>query len=99
MRSYAMGQAGDFPLTLTPTGAVWTIPAGPATIRYTITAKDGVWHEVGERVVEGQPPDSVLRDDAQADRRQQLAALGRSRRTSLRGEYRDDPAEWLIGKA
>jgi hypothetical protein len=56
MRSYAMGQVGDFPLTLTPTGAVWTIPAGPATIRYTITAKDGVWHEVGERVVEGQPP-------------------------------------------
>ena len=56
MRSYAMGQAGDFPLTVTPSGAVWTIPAGPATIRYTITAKDGVWHEVGERVVEGPPP-------------------------------------------
>ena len=56
MRSYAMGQAGDFPMVLTPTGAVWTIPAGPATIRYTITAKDGVWHELGERVVEGQPP-------------------------------------------
>ncbi len=56
MRSYAMGQAGDFPMVLTPTGAVWTIPAGPATIRYTITAQDGVWHEVGERVVEGQPP-------------------------------------------
>ncbi|MFX8852434.1 hypothetical protein ABTM75_19045, partial [Acinetobacter baumannii] len=46
MRSYAMGRAGDFPMTLTPTGAVWTIPAGPATLRYTITAKDGVWHEV-----------------------------------------------------
>jgi hypothetical protein len=56
MRSYAMGQAGDFPLILTPDGAIWTIPAGPATIRYTITAKDGVWREVGERVVEGQPP-------------------------------------------
>jgi hypothetical protein len=56
MRSYAMGQAGDFPLTLTPNGAIWIIPAGPATIRYTITAKDGVWHEVGERVAEGQPP-------------------------------------------
>ena len=55
MRSYAMGQVGDFPVTLTPTGAVWTIPAGPATIRYTITAKDGVWHEIGERLVEGQP--------------------------------------------
>jgi hypothetical protein len=56
MRSYAMGQAGDFPLTVTPNGAIWTIVAGPATIRYTITAKDGVWHEVGERVVEGQAP-------------------------------------------
>jgi hypothetical protein len=56
MRSYAMGQVGDFPLTLTLTGAVWTIPAGPATIRYTISVKDGVWHEVGERVVEGRPP-------------------------------------------
>jgi hypothetical protein len=56
MRSYAMGQAGDFPLTVTPNGAIWTIAAGPATIRYTITAKDGVWREVGERVVEGQPP-------------------------------------------
>jgi hypothetical protein len=56
MRSYAMGQAGDFPLTVTPNGAIWTIAAGPATIRYTITAKDGVWHEVGERVVEGQAP-------------------------------------------
>ena len=56
MRSYAMGQAGDFPMTLTPTAAVWTIPAGPATLRYTITAQNGVWHEVGERVVEGQPP-------------------------------------------
>jgi hypothetical protein len=56
MRSYAMGQVGDFPMTLTEAGAVWTIPAGPATLRYTITAKDGVWHEVGERVVEGQPP-------------------------------------------
>ena len=56
MRSYAMGQVGDFPMTLIPDGAVWTIPAGPMTMRYTITAKDGVWREVGERVVEGQPP-------------------------------------------
>ena len=56
MRSYAMGQVGDFPLTVIPNGAVWTIPAGPATIRYTITTKDGVWHEVGERLVEGQAP-------------------------------------------
>jgi hypothetical protein len=57
LRSYALGRVGDFPMVLTPTGAVWTIPAGPATtIRYTITAKDGTWREVGERVVEGQAP-------------------------------------------
>lgn len=57
MRSYALGRVGDFPMVLTSTGAVWTIPAGPGmTIRYTITAKDGTWREVGERVAEGQPP-------------------------------------------
>lgn len=56
MRSYAMGQVGDFPLHLTATGAEWSIPAGPMTIRYTITHRDGVWHEVGERLMEGRPP-------------------------------------------
>ena len=50
-RSYAQGQAGTFPWTITPTGYAWEIPAGPAmTIRYDITLKDGTWHEVGSRV-------------------------------------------------
>lgn len=26
------------------------------TIRFSGTVKDGVWHEIGERVVEGQEP-------------------------------------------
>lgn len=53
MRSYAMGWAGDFPLTPTPDGFTWETPAGPATIRYTATVKDGTWHEHGERIAQG----------------------------------------------
>ena len=56
MRSYALGQAGDFALTPTADGFAWEIPAGPATIRYTATVEDGVWHEVGDRIVPGQEP-------------------------------------------
>jgi len=55
MRSYAMGQAGDFKLTPTADGYVWEIPAGPMTIRYTAVIKDGAWREVGERVMDGRP--------------------------------------------
>jgi len=61
MRSYAMGRAGDFDLSVKSDGFVWTIPAGPgATIRYTATIKDGTWREVGERVAEGQAPVQFL---------------------------------------
>lgn len=56
MRSYALGQAGDFALTPTADGFTWEIPAGPATIRYAATVEDGVWHEVGDRIVPGQEP-------------------------------------------
>lgn len=56
MRSYARGQSGDFELTPTDSGFVWTIPAGPMTIRYTATIRDGRWHEVGVREMPGQPP-------------------------------------------
>ncbi|MEQ1686188.1 MAG: DUF1579 domain-containing protein [Burkholderiaceae bacterium] len=55
-RSYAQGHSGDFPLEVRPDGFIWSIKAGPATLRYTATVKDGVWTEVGERIVEGQPP-------------------------------------------
>ena len=56
LRSYAMGQAGDFVLTPTEDGFVWEIPAGPMTIRYTATVKGGTWREVGDRVVPGREP-------------------------------------------
>lgn len=56
IRSYAMGQAGDFKMTLTADGYIWEIPAGPMTLRYTAVVKDGAWREIGERVVAGQAP-------------------------------------------
>ena len=52
LHSYAMGRAGDFPLTVLPDGYVWEVPAGPgAKIRYTATIGDGKWREVGDRIV------------------------------------------------
>ena len=54
--SYAQGYSGDFPLEVRPDGFTWSIKAGPATLRYTATVKDGVWVEIGERIVEGQAP-------------------------------------------
>jgi hypothetical protein len=56
LHSHAQGYVGDFELRLTSDGYVWEIPAGPATIRYTTVIKDGVWREVGDRVVSGQDP-------------------------------------------
>jgi hypothetical protein len=56
MRSYARGMQGDFALVPSADGYVWEIPAGPATIRYTATIKDGTWHEVGERIAAGKAP-------------------------------------------
>jgi hypothetical protein len=55
-RSHAQGYAGDFPVEVRPDGFTWTIPAGPAMLRYTATVRDGVWTEIGERIVEGKPP-------------------------------------------
>jgi hypothetical protein len=57
IRSYAQGQAGTFDLRLITDGYVWEIPAGPnAKIRFTATVKDNRWREVGELLVEDQPP-------------------------------------------
>lgn len=50
MRSHAMGMAGDYAVRTTADGFTWEIPAGPMTIRYTATIKDGTWHEVGDRI-------------------------------------------------
>lgn len=51
-----MGYAGDFALTLTPDGYSWDIPAGPMTIHYAAVIKDGVWREVGDRIMPGKDP-------------------------------------------
>jgi hypothetical protein len=56
LHSYAMGMVGDFALTPSDSGYVWEIPAGPMTIRYTATIRDGKWREIGERVTADQPP-------------------------------------------
>ncbi|KAB2874146.1 MAG: DUF1579 domain-containing protein [Burkholderiaceae bacterium] len=56
MRSHAQGLSGDFVFKPTPDGYSWDIPAGPATIHYSATIRDGVLHEVGERVVPGAQP-------------------------------------------
>ena len=57
LHSYAQGRVGDFPLTVKSDGYVWEIPAGPMTIRYTATIKDGSWNEVGDYIVPGKDPD------------------------------------------
>lgn len=56
MRSNAQGYTGEYVLTLTADGFSWEIPAGPVTMRYTATVKDGVWHEVGDRIMPGKEP-------------------------------------------
>lgn len=60
LRSYAQGYAGTFELTLTESGYVWTIPMGPASMRYTAKVVDGTWNEIGEYVAAGQPPAKVF---------------------------------------
>jgi len=57
LHSYAQGNVGDFVMKLTPDGDVWEIPAGPMTIRYSAVVKDGVWKEVGDRIVQGKDPE------------------------------------------
>lgn len=54
-RSYAQGRSGDFVFKPTADGFTWEIPAGPMTMRYTTTIKDGTWSEIGERVEPGRP--------------------------------------------
>jgi hypothetical protein len=56
LHSYAQGNVGDFVLKPTADGYIWEIPAGPMTIRYTAVVKDGVWHEVGDRIAPGGEP-------------------------------------------
>lgn len=55
-RTHAQGRQGDFPFEARADGFSWSIKAGPAIIRYNAVIKDGAWNQIGERVVEGQPP-------------------------------------------
>jgi hypothetical protein len=56
LRTYAQGRSGEFNLTPTANGYIWEILAGPMTIRYTVTIKDGLWNEIGERITPGRDP-------------------------------------------
>ena len=61
IRTYTAGYHGDYPLEIRRDGFSWSHPAGPgATMRYNATVRDGEWHEVGERVVEGAEPVRVI---------------------------------------
>lgn len=56
MRSYAQGMAGDFTVVPSDSGFSWEIPAGPMTINYVATIKNGTWHETGTRTMPGKDP-------------------------------------------
>jgi hypothetical protein len=56
LQARAQGRAGEYTVTPNAEGFIWEIPAGPATIRYTVVLKGGTWTEVGDRLVPGQPP-------------------------------------------
>lgn len=56
MRAYAKGHAGNFALKPTSDGFTWTIHAGPVTMSYKATIKDGTWHEVGTRTLPHNKP-------------------------------------------
>ena len=60
IHSYALGYVGDYVLTPTADGYSWEIPAGPMTIRYTATIKDGMWREVGDRIAPGKEPIRIM---------------------------------------
>ncbi|HEX4859171.1 MAG TPA: hypothetical protein VFV17_09130 [Usitatibacteraceae bacterium] len=56
LRSHAQGRYGEFAIQPTEDGYTWEIPAGPMTIRYTATIKDGTLTEVGDRIAPGKEP-------------------------------------------
>ncbi len=47
---------GAFALEPTANAYIWTLPAGPMTIRYTAVIKDGSWREIGERIMPDKDP-------------------------------------------
>lgn len=65
MRSHAQGQVGDFTIQPTADGYTWEIPAGPVTIRYTASIKNGRLFEFGERLMPGREPVRFFEMDLQ----------------------------------
>lgn len=60
MRSYANGQAADFPLEATADGFRWTIPNRGGEMRYVTVFRDGQWIETGDFVMPGRDPMRVI---------------------------------------
>lgn len=60
MRSYANGQAGDFPLEATADGFAWSTPSRGGEMRYVTTFKDGEWVESGQMVIPGREPLQII---------------------------------------
>lgn len=50
------GRSGEFPLEVSDSGFVWSMPAPGGQVRYTMRLTPaGEWHEVGEYLREGAP--------------------------------------------
>lgn len=60
MRSYANGQAADFPLEASEEGFSWSTPSRGGEMRYVTTFRDGEWVEVGDFVLPGREPMRVI---------------------------------------
>lgn len=60
MRSYANGQAGDFPMEATADGFRWTTPGRGGEMRFVTTFRDGEWVELGDFVMPGRDPMRVI---------------------------------------
>lgn len=60
MRSYANGQAADFPLEGTADGFRWSTSARGGEMRYVTMLQNGEWVETGHFVMPGRDPMKVL---------------------------------------
>jgi hypothetical protein len=57
MELFAQGGKGDFPLKVTSDGFSWEESMGTTlTLRYTVTVKEAVWHEIREGIVSDKKP-------------------------------------------
>lgn len=57
MSSWAMGHSVSATLNVSGDVVTWETPAGPgAVIRHTATIRNGLWHEVSERIAGDAPP-------------------------------------------